>query len=240
MGSPIIVSGLKNSGKTTFINAALRWAEKKGQKGAGFKPFEIGLLQRNATETFSDGELFCQNMQGEPRETLVAPYCAHENYPLEMSFLRDGIRVNWGLIGERLAMLEKLYDFTLIETPDGLFTPITEEKMLYDWAQEQNYHIIWIIHPLQDQFQRNLAEIKLMMDLNLPFTVLFNNRSQILDQDLLFYIWEKIESFSHQEAAGLLPHLPQQENYLHLFAEKIAANSPQLFDLIMDTGQKGS
>ncbi len=73
MKSPIVVAGLENTGKTTFINAILQQAKKKGQSGSALKPFELGLLKRNANEAFSDGELFCKNMQGEPMETLVSP-----------------------------------------------------------------------------------------------------------------------------------------------------------------------
>lgn len=234
MKSPLVIAGLEGSGKTTFITAMLQQLKKKAKNGSAFKPFELALLKRNAAERFSDGELFCQNMLGEPMETLVSPYCAHEDYPLEMSYRRDGIRVNWGVISDRLSILGKLYNIVFVETPDSLFTPITENKMVYEWLAEFNQHVIWLIHPIQSQFQQNLAEIKLMMDLKIPFTILFNNSTQILNQDLLFYIWEKMEIFSNQQAEGMLPHIIKPENRLSNLGSKIEENVPNLFGTIMN------
>lgn len=237
MKSPLIITGLQQSGKTTFINAILRHAQKKGKNGAALKPFDVGALKRNANEALGDGELFCQNMQGEPMENLVSPYCAHEEYPVEMSFRRDGIKINWGMIKERLSLLDQLYDFVLIETPGSLYTPVTEEKFLFDWIKEPNQHVIFLVQPEQSSFPQNLAEIKLLMDLQVPFSIVFNNSSPMDNQDLAFYIWEKIEAFSKQEAEGMVPFIKGLENNLDILGEKIEESIPEVFTGIVASGQ---
>ncbi len=233
MKKPIIIAGLENSGKTTLICSLLNAAKKQGKNGAAFKPFEFGLIKRNASETLSDGELFCLNMQGEPMETLVSPYCAHEDYPMEMSFRRDGININWGFIAERLALLEELYDFTLVEAPGSLFMPITEDKFVIDWIQEMGGKVLWLVNPIKEQFYQNLSEINQIKSLNLDFAVVFNNASQVTNPDLLFYIWEKTEKFLNQEVEGMIPFAKIVNNEFGTLGGKIEEAVPKVFSSLV-------
>ena len=167
-------------------------------------------------------------MTGEPVETLVSPYIAHETYPIEMAFRRDGINVNWGFISERLKVLNTTYEFTLIESPSDLFSPITEEKMTFQWIQERFERVIWIIHPVPEQFEHNLAEIHLLKTLDTDISLVMNNASDIRDQDLLFYIWEKIETFASQEIEGMVPFIKEEERREVEMAKKILSYLPNL------------
>ena len=117
MGRQYVIAGLEKSGKTAFICALIKLAAKRHIQAAAFKPFDKGLLKRNAIEMLGDGERYCRYMSGDPMETLVSPYCANEDYPMEMSFRRDGIRISWDLLKQRLKILDDLYDVTLIELP---------------------------------------------------------------------------------------------------------------------------
>lgn len=231
--TPIAVAGLRNAGKTTIICALLKLLGEKGKKGAALKPFDTGIIRRNALEQLSDGEIFCQNMEGQPMETLVSPYIAHEDYPIEMSFRRDGIRVNWGTIKERIRILEELYDQVLIETPDSLFAPITEEKMTHDWLVELNARILWILHPKETSFLHNFAELKQLQSTGLNFSVILNNASQITNQDFLFYAWEKTESFLGRQAEGMVPFVSDKENLFEKLAPKVRENLSGLIQEIL-------
>ena len=73
---PIFIGGLSNSGKTTLICTLIQIALKNRKNFAGFKPFDTGLIQHNADETKTDGEIICANMVGDPMNTLVSPYVA--------------------------------------------------------------------------------------------------------------------------------------------------------------------
>ncbi len=232
MKSPIVIGGLKKSGKTSLICSFLQMAEEKGMSCAGFKPFDKGLLKRNALEEFADGEKFCRLMKGEPMETLVSPYCAHEDYPLEMSFRRDGIGISWNIIKQRMEILEEAYDQTFIELPSSLLTPVTEETMIIDWLKELKSEIIWIIHPQQNQFYRNLLELKLLKDSGLSVTLVFNNASQIIDQDLLFYSWEKIEKYTGQEAVGMIPFVPTLDVTYDRLVDKVKEFLPDFVEAV--------
>ena len=202
---PILIAGLPQAGKTAFICAMIRLAEKRGLKAAAIKPFDTGLLNRNAREQLRDGELICKIMGGDPTESLVAPYVAHEDYPLEMALRRDGVKIEWEKIYERLLLLDEQYDLTFLECPASLFTPLNEEKSAHEWVADLGQEIVWITHPVQEQFTHNLAEIQLIKNLDLQVYYLLNNASKIKDQDLLFYIWEKLESVTQQTMAGMIP-----------------------------------
>jgi dethiobiotin synthetase len=224
----VVVAGLTGCGKTSMIRALIELARQKGARFAGFKPFDTGILYRNALEEQSDGGKICDTMTGEPVETLVSPYIAHETYPIEMAFRRDGINVNWGFISERLKVLNTTYEFTLIESPSDLFSPITEEKMTFQWIQERFERVIWIIHPVPEQFEHNLAEIHLLKTLDTDISLVMNNASDIRDQDLLFYIWEKIETFASQEIEGMVPFIKEEERREVEMAKKILSYLPNL------------
>jgi dethiobiotin synthetase len=223
-----MIGGLKGSGKTTFICALLHLGRQYGLSPGAFKPFDAGLLRRNADEEFGDGELFCRYMDHQPAETLVAPYYAHESYPLEMSLRRDGIRVDWKMLDERIALLNEHYHPTLIELPDSLFAPITVEKRISDWMLEHGGPVVWLVHPLAATFTQNLAEITQLKHLGIPFELVMNNVSRIRDQDLMFYVWEKIEGFADQPIIGLIPHVRKLPTTFDALGRKIEANLPDL------------
>ncbi len=165
----------------------------------------------------------------------MSPYVAHEIYPYEMAFRRDGINIDAAFLAERFRILSELYDFCLVELPPSLFSPINEEMMVYDWAHEFGGTVIWVIHPIREQFTQNLAEIRLLLERGIPFHVVLNNASQVTDQDLLFYIWEKIERFSDREVRGMIPYVANVEKDL---SKKLEQNVPVLFDsMFSDEGE---
>ncbi len=233
MGTPIVVAGLSNSGKTTFICSLIQLGYQFKLNLAAFKPFDTGLLERNAEERSSDGDQFCGVMTGEPAETLVAPYIAHESYPLEMSLRRDGIKIDWSFIKERMRILNDLYDRTLVELPPSLFTPITEDKLAHEWLRETSCQIIWLIHPLLSQFEQNLAEIHLLKDLEIQYHLVMNNASKNTNQDLLFYVWEKIEKFSGQQLEGMIPYLRHPDNLFVKLGSKLEENLPSIINRLL-------
>lgn len=229
---PLLIGGLAKSGKTSFCTALINIARKYNQKVAGFKPFDTGLLARNAKELPGDGELFCKNMDGEPLETLVSPYIAHEQYPIEMAFRRDGIKIDWEFIHKRMKTLDEHYDHTLVELPAGVYAPLTEKQMVIDWIQEMSQQIIWLIRPSMDQFEHNLAEIHALQQNGFRVHMVLNNLMKVSDQDLLFYIWEKLEKFSKQQLEGMIPHTEQQDGAMTPMMLAVEENLPGLIDKI--------
>ncbi len=225
-----MIAGLENCGKTAFICSLIQLGYRSKLNLAALKPFDNGLLYRNANEKISDGALFCRNMTGDPMEILVSPYVANENYPIEMAFRRDGIKINWGFLNERLKILGDLYDTTLLELPGGICTPITEEKSVSDWLKESRHQVIWIINANGKQFEQNLAEIALLKGLGQDVELVINNTTLIEDQDLLFFMWEKYEQLSEQEIAGMVPFVKNLDHDFSRLADKIAPALPNLLD----------
>lgn len=231
--SPVTIAGLDNCGKTAFICSLIKLGHRSDISLAALKPFDTGIIHRNANEEISDGALLCSNMTGDPMEVLVSPYVAYETYPIEMAFRRDGIRINWGFLNERLKILGDLYDFTFLETPGSLCMPITEEKLVSDWLTETQYPVIWIMKPDQDQFTQNLAEISLLKGLNLNVELVINNTDPIQDQDLLFYMWEKVEQLAGQEIAGMVPFVRNLETDFSRMADKMETALPDLVSRLL-------
>jgi dethiobiotin synthetase len=229
----VVVAGLNRCGKTAFICALMQLGRQSGIEVGALKPFDVGLIRRNALEEISDGELYCQNMTGDPMETLVSPYIANEFYPIEMAFRRDGIRINWGFLKERLSILNDLYSAILIELPGSLYMPITEEKMGFDWLTESHHRVIWLINPVAEQLEQNLAEISLLKRLNLEIDLVINNTAPVQNQDLLLYIWEKIEQQAEQQIVGMIPYVRNLGHEFARLGDKAAAAIPGLIDRLL-------
>lgn len=225
---PVVIAGLNNAGKTTFICTLIQLGYRSNLNLAALKPFDNSLLYRNAEELPSDGALFCQQMTGDPMETLVSPYIAHEQYPIEMAFRRDGIGINMGFLNERLGILGDLYDLTLLELPGGICTPIKEEKTVSNWLTELKYRVIMVLNSAGDQFEQNLAQITLLKGLNLEMELVINNTAPIEDQDLLFYMWEKYEQLAELEIAGMIPYIRDLEQDYTQMTDKLASALPNL------------
>lgn len=225
-----MIAGLHNSGKTAFICSLIQLGYRSNRHIAALKPFDIGLLKKNAEDRDSDGALFCRNMTGDPMEILVSPYVANEDYPIEMAFRRDGIKINWGFINERLGILRDAYDITLIEMPGGCCKPITEEKRVTDWMTELDCRVIMLLNAGGEYFEQNLAEIALLKGLNLELDFVLNNTAPIDDQDLLFYMWETYEQLAEQEIAGMIPFARNLDGNFARLADKIATSLPSLLD----------
>jgi len=233
---PIFIAGLPQVGKTTFICAMIRLAEKHGMKAAAIKPFDTGLLKRNAREQPGDGELIRKTMSGDPLESLIAPYLAQEDYPLELALRRDGVNVKRDKIYERLLLLDEKYDLTFIECPPSLYTPLNETESAYEWLSDYGKEIVFIIHPVQEQFTHNLAEIRLINNLDLQVNYLLNNASKIKDQDLVFYIWEKLESVTKQTMAGMIPYEREIDETFNNLAGIIEDNIPMTVEALFSRG----
>jgi dethiobiotin synthase len=226
-----LIGGLKNSGKTLLGCAILQIAVRSNQEWGAMKPFDVGLLQRNAKEVESDASYYCQLMAGKPAVSLITPYLANENYPIEMAYERDCIRINWELIKERLAILEKNYDCSLVELPSGLLSPLTEKVLVLDWAESISDQIIWIMTPTMDQLEHNFLELKTLFERKFKVTIVLNNQKMVDDADLLFFIWEKIEKFFSQEVKGMIPYISECEIGSVASSDIINKNLPNILSV---------
>ena len=203
------VCGLKGAGKTSLIQGLIQRGNAKGEQPAGFKPFETDQLGRNAREEDADGEIFVSLMQKEPNENLINPYKANEDYPVEMAFRRDGIQIKWDYVASRKQILCQHYDPVYIETPAGLFTPLTEDKDLLAWMVEWDLPILYVLSQKKEHFPLQLAEIELLKAKGLNYHLWLNNPVMPKDGDYLFYLWEKSEIHAGQLIEGMLPFIPE-------------------------------
>ena len=205
MNKTFIVAGLTGSGKTTLITALIKHSKAQGNKAGAYKPFSHSQLIHNAEDSLTDGEVFCNVMADEPSQAFVSPYLATEDYPIEMAYRRDGIRIDWSFIKERKNLLGEHYSPLYIEVPAGLLTPLSEAKSNLEWIIEQEAPIIYCLTPKKADFAFQMAEVSLLKEKNLKFHLLINNLVPPRDGDYLFYLWEKIELLSDQNIEGMLP-----------------------------------
>ena len=223
---PFVIAGLQSAGKTNLILSMIAYGKSQGRNYAAFKPFDLGIITANATESDTDSEKFCEAMAHEPMTTLVTPYIAHEEYPIEMSFRRDGIKVDPKLLESRLHVLNQTYDQTLIELPSGIMTPITESINSLEWAKELQAPLLYLLSPVLGAFEAQMAEIQILKESGLEFSFAFNNPVQPKDADYQFYLWEAVEKLTGLQAEGMFPFV-DEVNEANL-ADALSEHLPQL------------
>ncbi len=230
MSKPFLVWGLPGSGKTGLIQGLIWYFGEKGQAAGAFKPFDTGGLAKNAAEVEKDGELFCRLMRQEPNENWINPYLAHESYPVEMAFRRDGIRIDWKHLQQSMTLLRQHYQPLFIEMPGGILTPLEEGKSGLDWALELSFPVIYGLHPDQANLAWQLAELKLLKQTGLELHLWMSNLGPSLDGDYLFFLWEQIEALCERQLEGLLPY--QLELHPEGLATSIKEHLPGLLKKI--------
>ncbi|MCP4296824.1 MAG: AAA family ATPase [Proteobacteria bacterium] len=229
---PFLIGGLKNSGKTALGCAIIQIAAKAGKQWGAMKPFDIGLLERNALEQENDATYYCQVMAGSPTESLVSPYIAHENYPIELSYARDGIRIDWDFVNERIDILQHRYHQTIIELPPGLSCPLSDKLTALEWAMSVSNQIIWVMEPQSDRFEHNLIELEALFVKKANVIIVLNNRNKVTDMDLIFFLWEKVEKLFSHDVEGMIPYIRNCKTGSEVLMEAIDKNLAGLFGKI--------
>jgi len=227
----IVIAGCLASGKTSILCALIQIvARKYNQQIAGFKPFDNGLIRNYAKEEFFDGELIQKAMTTPPHITMISPYVANENYPIEMAFKRDGIQVDWEFVQNCLNVLHSTYDGVLIEAPPGLYTPITEGKNFFHWLPKISRKVIWIVCPGKTAFELNFSYLEHLRYHHFQVQIIINNANKFKDQELLFYFWKKLEEYSSFPVVGMIPYFKELQDDRDGFACKVEDNLKEMIE----------
>lgn len=210
----LVLGGLPQAGKTAVIEGLLFALKARGKSGAGYKPFDSGLIAHNARELPMDCERLARQMDHSPSLALVTPYTGYEDYPIELALRRDSTKVDWKFIAARRQIIEKSYDFCLTEVPGGLATPLTEEKSVFDWLKELGEEVVYLVRPEPKGLNQMLLELERLNQSDLEYSLVFCNLAGNQDGDWMFYQWEKAEATAGRQALGMLPFLdePTAEN----------------------------
>lgn len=225
----LYVAGLPKVGKSLLIQGLIHLLHSQGHNPGGSKPFDVGLIQKNAQDLTLDAQSFAESMQGEPSTNWITPYFGNENYPIEMALRRDGIQVNWKILQQRQHSLATHYNPILVETPGGLCAPITEQIQVIDWLITEQAHLIYLICPKAKRLNETLLEIRLLQESKLEYSLVFNHPGPIKDGDFLFFQWEKVEAAANKQALGMLPNITEPDP--HKVAQAITDHLPKIQDL---------
>jgi len=225
--------GDQGCGKTTIIEGLLARLTQKKENPAAFKPFDTGLIKKNAQEQDLDSERFAAMMTGEPSANWITPYLANEDYPVEMALRRDGIKIDWRLVNSRHASLVEHYSHLLIEAPGGVATPLDPEHQVIDWLKKEQAEVVLVISPDKGALEGSLLAVESLEQSGLNYHLLLNNRSPLQDGDLVFYQWEKLEGASNRQVIGMMPTLKSVNP--ERVAEALVENGPKLMDRLSVT-----
>ena len=112
--------------------------------------------------------------------------------------------------------------------------PITEKKQYYEWMLSFSNTIFWVMDFNVDQFPHNLAELHHLRKLGCDITLIFNNSRKLQDQDLMFYLWEKMESNLEMQAVGIIPYIENLSENTEGLVNKMEDNMGALIESVLN------
>ena len=204
----IVVAGLAGCGKTFTILKFLAAANLvfPHQAVGAAKPFDTGLMTKNAREQTSDGEIFSAILAQQPNSTFLTPYLTYSSYPFEFSLAEEGNRLNYAFLEARLLKLTKFFKPIFLESPGGLATPLSPQTSFLDWSAAKLRAALLVFDLDPKSFSSTLLEAE-KLKLAFPHAaVVLNARGDNPPPTWLDYVQNKLEQEMGLAVLGFIPH----------------------------------
>ena len=147
MGKVIFITGTDtNVGKTVITGCLASLILRKGKKVAVYKPVQCGNLLRGKI-TSPDLKLI-GDLSGIDEKGLYNDYCFKLAASPHLAAEKEGKKVDINLIKKRVKMLQKEYDYVLIEGAGGLMVPLTRNYTVLDMIKELKAPVIVVARAL--------------------------------------------------------------------------------------------
>jgi len=120
-----------NTGKTVFCALLIGRLLKEGKKVAYFKPIQTGCQQNEIAGRLEVPDPEFVRLKN-PIASVQNTYALKEPATPELAARLENTQINFSVIKDDLAELEKKHDFVIIEGAGGLLVPVCEGKTIAD------------------------------------------------------------------------------------------------------------
>lgn len=147
-GKGIFITGTDTGvGKTIVAAALARLLRERGVNVGVMKPVTSGCREENGSLVSEDAELLAWGAGLAGVDADVAPYLLRQPIAPAEAASRDGVRIDFRIIGEAFARLASRYDFVIVEGAGGLMVPLFEELLIADLINYLSLPLIVVTHP---------------------------------------------------------------------------------------------
>ena len=147
-GKGIFITGTDTGvGKTIAAAALARLLHERGANIGVMKPVTSGCREENGRLVSEDAELLAWGAGLVGVDADIAPYLLRQPIAAAEAASRDGVRIDFGIIGEAFARLASLYDFVIVEGAGGLMVPLVEGLLIADLVKYLSLPLLVVTRP---------------------------------------------------------------------------------------------
>jgi dethiobiotin synthetase len=147
-GKGIFITGTDTGvGKTIAAAALARLLRERGVNVGVMKPVTSGCREKSGRLVSEDAELLAWGAGLAGVDADVAPYLLRQPIAPAEAASRDGVRIDFRIIGEAFARLASRYDFVIVEGVGGLMVPLVEGLLIADLINYLSLPLLIVTSP---------------------------------------------------------------------------------------------
>lgn len=147
-GKGIFITGTDTGvGKTVVAAALARLLHERGVNVGVMKPVTSGCREESGHLVSEDAELLAWGAGLAGVDSDVAPYLLRQPIAPAEAASRDGVRINFRIIGNAFSQLASRYDFVIVEGAGGLMVPLFEGFLVADLVTHLSLPLLVVARP---------------------------------------------------------------------------------------------
>jgi dethiobiotin synthetase len=147
-GKGIFITGTDTGvGKTIVAATLARLLHEKGMKVGVMKPVTSGCREESGRLFSEDAELLAWGAGLAGVDADVAPYLLRQPIAPVEAARRDGVRIDFRIIGNAFSRLASRYDFVIVEGAGGLMVPLFEGFLIANLVEHLSLPLLVVTRP---------------------------------------------------------------------------------------------
>lgn len=211
-------------GKSVVTGLLARFLDEQGHSVITQKPIQTGC-DGPSEDILTHRRLMETGWLEEDEQRLTCPYTFSLPGSPHLAARHDGMTVDLETITTTTRMLEKKYEWVLIEGAGGLMVPMTEDTLFIDYLEQQSYPLLLVTSPRLGSINHTLMSLEMIRSRGLKLAGLVYNlfdtarREVVKDSQQIFT--RELEKRGYGDTLVVLPKWP---DHLGVEWEKITTN----------------
>jgi dethiobiotin synthetase len=205
----VFVTGTDTGIGKTLITASLAWKfSREISNICVMKPFATGISEYSSKFSSKDLAILARAIKFEEKQENLNPYF----YPLPCSPYMASSLLNLpppsvGYAIKKFKLLQKKYDYLLVEGIGGLMVPLNTKHTLLDFVKLTKLEVVIIATPKLGTFNHILLTVRICKSSGIPIKGIIINKMPNHPSKIEAEIPSFIQEFTNLPILGVIPKL---------------------------------